>query len=688
MQINQVLQSPVSEQKIRILYTNLDVFYVIDIDDTVAWPVPMSPDELEDYVLTTDPFPIPDIEPGSIAAQKRDEAFEVLQPLLTQNAALFEKQSRNQLIKQAVGISGRPRLFVVRALRRFWQRGMSPNALAPDYKQCGGAGKTRRNTSTKMGRKRTVSPGEGLVVTEDVADIFRTAIETHYLVGKKVPVGEALKKANSLLKSRYPDLAPEQLATRGQFYYFYRANYLKHEVEQQRTARKNYDKDLRPLTSTATSNNFGPGARYEIDATIVDVYLVSDHDPELIVGRPVLYLVKDVFSRMIVGMYIGFENPSWVTAGMALANAFCSKVQYCASYGIEITDSDWPSVGIPASVFADRGELLSRQADTLVNRFGIQLSNSRSYRGDDKGICERHFNTIQAEFKPYVGGVVEAANGKKRAGKRYELDAELGLRSFTEMMIHLVLRHNKSHVVKDYDFAPDMPESLPAVPVELWNWGVSHRTGKLRRCEETQARINMLPNEVATVSAVGIKLRGLTYTCKEALKAGWFDRIKQNRPSKVEAAFDPRTTNVIYIRPAESHDDYWVCELSDRSRSYRGMTFVEAGQKQLERRKTASTAGQKASYEAADTLDMVESIVQRERKKRQSKPTQSAGARLKGIRANRHDELAAERQKTTLGGPSNTRQGAPKAPVVDIQTRSESSLDYPGLDAFLEDDDD
>lgn len=688
MQINQVLQSPVSEKKVRILYTDLDVFQVIDIDDTSAWPVPLSQQELDDYILIADPFPIPVVLPDSIAAQKRDEAFEVLQPLLTQNAALFEKQSRNQLIKRAVEISGRPRLFVVRALRRFWQRGMSPNALAPDYKQCGGGGKARRTTSTKMGRKRTVSPGEGLVVTEDVADIFRTAIETHYLVGKKVPVGEALKEANRLLKSRYPDLQPEQLATWGQLYYFYRTNYLKHEVERKRTSRKNYDKDLRPLTSTATTNNFGPGARYEIDATIVDLYLVSDADPELIVGRPVLYLVKDVFSRMIAGMYIGFETPSWVTAGMALANAFCSKVEYCAKYGIEIAESDWPSVGIPASVFADRGELLSRQADTLVNRFGIQLSNSRAYRGDDKGICERHFKTIQAEFKPYVGGVVEPVNGKKRTGKRYELDAELGLSAFTEMMIHLVLRHNNSHVIKGYDFAPDMPDNLPAIPAELWNWGISHRTGKLRQCDEALARINMLPNETATVSTVGIKLRGINYTCKEALKAGWFDRIKQNRPSKVEATFDPRTTSVIYIRPFEGTDEYWVCELSDRSRSYRGLTFVEAAQKLHEKRKAASAASQKSAYQATDTLDIVESIVKRERKKKPSKPTQSASTRLKGIRTNRQDELAAERQKTTLSRPSDAQKGAPKAPVVDIKMRTESSLDYPGLDAFLEDDDD
>ncbi len=111
------------------------------------------------------------------------------------------------------------------------------------------------------------------------------------------------------------------------------------------------------------------------------------------------------------------------------------------------------------------------QADVLVNVFDIQLSNSRSYRGDDKGIVERHFITLQAEFKPYVGGIVQPVNGKKRLGRRYELDAELTLKSFTEMIIHIVINYNNQHVVKGYDFSEDMPEELSAVPVELWNWG-------------------------------------------------------------------------------------------------------------------------------------------------------------------------------------------------------------------------
>ncbi len=51
----------------------------------------------------------------------------------------------------------------------------------------------------------------------------------------------------------------------------------------------------------------GPGSRYEIDATIADVYLLSA-DRQRVIGRPTLYVVVDVFSRMVAGFYIGLET--------------------------------------------------------------------------------------------------------------------------------------------------------------------------------------------------------------------------------------------------------------------------------------------------------------------------------------------------------------------------------------------
>lgn len=689
MQINQVLNSFKTQQRLRIIFVDLESYQVIDIDDPYAWPTSSTHEELEGFEVIIDPFPLPSVQPDTPTAERRDEALNVIKPLLEQYDQLFEKSTRNKLIKLATEASNKPRLYVIRTLKRYWQRGMAPNALAPDYRNSGGKGKQRRTVKNKLGRKRTVSPGEGAIVTDEIAGIFRSAIELFYSENNRTSLSDAYTKALSMLKSRFPLWDATQMPSKGQFNYFYRANYKKHDILKRRTPAKIYDKDHSPLKSTATANNFGPGARYEIDATIADIYLVSEHDHERIVGRPTIYLVKDVFSRMVPGMYVGFENPSYVTAAIAMANAFGSKTDYCKQFGITITDESWPSIGTPASILADRGELLFRQADALVNRFHIDLSNTRAYRGDDKGIVERHFNTIQTEFKPYAEGIVESVNGKKRLGKRYELDAELSLSAFTEIMIRLVLRHNNEHVLTDYDFAADMPPELIANPLTLWNWGIKHRTGKLRACDKTLAYINLLPCKTATISQEGIRLNKLFYSCQEALSVGWFDRIKQNRPSEVDVCFDPRNTNTIYVRPSAEFEVYWVAELSDRSRRYRGMTFAEASQLQLITTKSTAAAKQHEQFSASDTQRAMQEIVERERKKKPKQSTKTASEKLRGIRDNRRDELENERERT-IGVNKKVPIFTSENKVIDINTRAEKgdTLDYPDLDQFLDDDDD
>ncbi len=70
----------------------------------------------------------------------------------------------------------------------------------------------------------------------------------------------------------------------------------------------------------------GPGAKYQIDATVGDIYLVSQFDRSDIIGRPVMYFVMDSYSRMVTGMYVGLEGPSWAGAMMAIENAASDKV--------------------------------------------------------------------------------------------------------------------------------------------------------------------------------------------------------------------------------------------------------------------------------------------------------------------------------------------------------------------------
>lgn len=688
MYLNKVYADPYSEPPatLRVVFEHSNYLMLIDVFDVNAWPYSISISEFESLELKQieDPVTLFTPEPDSKAESTRDRAFKTISPLLDFYSELFDKQLRNKHIKSLLNEVSEPRLYVTRQLRRYWQRGISPDSLAPDYVNCGAPGEARRGVSKKLGRKRTVAPGEGMIITEEIAALFRLAIEGFYLLRDDIDLPKARTKAIGYIKSKYPKIHQSDLPTDMQFRYFYEQNYRKHDVVKARTSSIVYQKDIAPLVSTATTGSFGPGARYEMDATIADVYLISELDPDRIIGRPIIYKVKDVFSRMTVGLYVGLENPSWATASIALANAFGDKVKFCRRYGIDISYSDWPSIGTPATITADRGELLGKHGDILVNRFGITLSNTRAYRGDDKGIVEQSFRTMHVDILPYVKGKVEPVNGKKKAGKRNELSANLTLFDFTKMVILSEINRNTVNPLKDYDFESDMPTNLPPIPVKLWNWGISNRTGVLRTVDHRLVGINLLPHEKAKVSSLGINFKGLYYSCSEAISLGWFDKNKTApRPTSVTIAYSPLDTNTIYIRPDNQFDSVWVCSLQSRSRRYENMSFTEAISIQRESRGAIASAKQDADYIAPDMQAELETIVKHAEQRQKGAQLSNKTQRLKGIQGNRDSEKNLERQKNRDLIEMQSKQNG-KATVTPIRSENNSDtvFDYPDLDDF------
>ncbi len=110
---------------------------------------------------------------------------------------------------------------------------------------------------------------------------------------------------------------------------------------------------------------------------------------------------------MIAGFYLGFDNPSYVVAMQAIVNACIDKTKACSELGIEINFEEWPCVGLPDVILADRGEMMSHQVNALIAGFNVRIESAPPRRGDAKGIVESCFRTLQAEFKPYAPGAVE-----------------------------------------------------------------------------------------------------------------------------------------------------------------------------------------------------------------------------------------------------------------------------------------
>ncbi len=661
----------------RILFTETSYFYWIAIDESKGLPERVYFDECCNWTdegrleKIPDPYSYLQGESWDQASSSYLESqrnYELIKPIVEGEEA-FDKRVRASRLNQVIAESGKGKPTLYRLLRRYWQRGQIKNALLPDYKNSGAGGKRRNFTTNKAGRRRIYGIGCGEPVTESVRKQFRIICDKYLMNDKGFSIRYSYIKFTKAYKLKHPEAEEHEIPTLRQFQYFYKTEYTKATQLTVQTPQGNYKKDVRPLHGTATEQALGPGSRYEIDATIADIYLVDDDDSDKVIGRPTIYMVIDVFSRMVAGFYIGFDNPSFPVAMKALICSFDSKVKACAEYGIDISEEQWPCVGIPDVLLADRGELMSHQANYLVDAIGVRLESAPPRRGDAKGIVERSFGTLQAKFKPYMPGVVTGNKVKKHGERDYRVEAAVARSDFIEILLYSILAHNLNKPLEKYDRAPDMPESLPSIPIELWRWGLQHRTGRLRAIDTDIAKILLLPRQKVTVSELGIKLWGLTYTGKEVIQTGWMHRSSEvSRPKKLFAAYELGSANHIYLFPEEGKNTFWICDLSSRSREFRDLTWYQVWERQAAQKQTLAEANYQFAPVERDFDDLLEKKLKKAKKNRKTS-TLSNAQKINEIKDNKRNARERERKELAIR-PDRTKEEV--ASVIPIKGEEES----------------
>jgi len=682
-QVNEVVQ--LEDKFYRVLLTTNSHAVWIDIEDQKAFPDIIELSQLESLLLQEKATRVADQygyvinllpEPDSKEATIRDRNYQIIKPLID-DTKFYVKKIRAKHIADIIEAGEVSRPYLYKLIRRYWQRGQVPNALLPDYKNSGGKGQKRFAKDKKLGRPRQIMEGTGALVDEPTEKLFRIIVDK-YIFKKKFSIARAHRKFKGLYDNIFPGVAESEKPTKRQLSHFLNREYTNVERIKAGVPEVIYRKDVRPLQSTATIQALGPGSRYEIDATIADVILVSDYDRNQPVGRPTVYIVIDVFSRLIVGWYIGFENPSYVAAIQALHVALTDKRHFFKDLEIETDSFSWPTPGLPEAILADRGELIGHQIEGLESSYKVRIENTPPYRGDAKGIVEQRFRTLQAEFKKFTPGEVIGPTVKKRGGKNYWLDGKLAISEFTEIIISSIVMRNFVDPMTKYDRAKDMPADLPSIPIHLWNWGLQNRTGRLRTANAESVRIALLPRAKATTSVQGICLFGVYYSAPEIIEIGWMHRSDgSSRPEKVEVAYDPNFADEIYLFHTSGSQDHWVCRITDLSREFRGLAFWEVWRKQ----KQIKVQGAKDQLQA-DNLrkhhenrveDIISSAI-----KQTPRSTATNSERMKGVSHARTEQLKKEREQRRP--KRNERRELAK--VVHL-TPPEDSDDYPDFEDEL-----
>ena len=602
----------------------------------------------------------------------RDRRWSKIQHIAVAEPDIYERGKRSQMVQNAAKQNEVSIEQLYRLIDLYWRYGKSKNALLPAYANCGAKGKERKQKSSKLGAKPQSGSSMGKILSDTDYSSFDRAVCKYYLNQQKRSLKSTYEK---LLQDFYACKAddgrlklpePSGLPSFRQFQYWYYKNRDIITETKKREGERSFDLNSRAVTGKSDYGLMGPGAQFQVDATVGDVYLLSRFDRSNLVGRPIIYFILDVFSRMVVGMGVGLEGPSWNALADAIINMTTDKVTFCRQFGIEITEDEWPSRHVPASLLGDRGELESKNADSLVNILGIRVVNAPPYRADLKGIIEQHFRTININGISQLPGSVKPEMSK-RGGHDYRLDAELDINQITRILIKCVLYYNNHHYLESFEKSEAMMEDgVEAIPVRLWEWGVRNLSGALRSFPENVVKFAVLPTEKATVTAKGIRFKGLFYSCDSAKAENWFERARSAKTWSITVAYDSRDMANIYIWNA-GLKQYEICYLLDWNSKNADKTLTEIVHEQQKER----LAGQRlrvAETEAKVNLNAdIEAIISEAKNMGKASPAKSKSERVSKIQENRAAERALAQYDGATATNTESQYSASRTPERDSE---------------------
>lgn len=250
-----------------------------------------------------------------------------------------------------------------------------------------------------------------------------------------------------------------------------------------------------------------PGADYplavvQIDHTPGDVMLV-DEAHRLPIGRPWVTLAIDVFSRMVVGIYISLEAPNAAAVGMVLAQTICPKREYLASLGV---DGDWPVWGVMATAHSDNGkDFRSESVAKACQDYAIDMQWRPVTQAHFGAHIERLMGTAATELHKLPGTTF--SNTEEREGYDSEKEAVMTLKEFERMVVDFIVNiyHQRVH------------EGIGMPPIRKWTLGIAgdeHTPGTgVPPIPENPVRIQIdfMPYEERTVQQYGVQIDHIRY---------------------------------------------------------------------------------------------------------------------------------------------------------------------------------
>ena len=295
-----------------------------------------------------------------------------------------------------------------------------------------------------------------------------------------------------------------------QFYYYVQKHLSEEEKAVIKTSKAEVRNDKRLLLSDIMEGVKGPGDMVEIDACEADVSLVSELNPNQSIGRPIVYFMVDVFSRVILAMSVALDNNSVLGVTNLFLNLADDKREYCQKYNLDFhNEKVWPSQIIPRRVRVDRGaEFKSKEFERVCRCLGIEKNIVSGGSGSLKGLVEQTFHQMHVSQNVHLenNGLIE-----KRHDSQHHLEATLTISQYTQMVINFVITHNQQYL-ETYRLTKEMVENdIRSIPAELWQYGIEKYGSPRYISNKMQFYYDLMTPKAAKITRKGISFKGLYY---------------------------------------------------------------------------------------------------------------------------------------------------------------------------------
>ncbi len=292
----------------------------------------------------------------------------------------------------------------------------------------------------------------------------------------------------------------------------------------------------------------------QIDHTPVDIILVDEKYRKPF-KRPWLTLAIDVFSRMVLGLYLSFETPGAHGTGICIANSILPKEMWLEEVGVNV---DWPCWGIMDTIHVDnakefRGNMLKKSCQN----YGIDLQFRPIGAPHWGGHIERLLGTFAQEIHNLPGTTF--SNVAERKNYESEKNASFTLPEFEKWLVTYITKiyHNRKH------------SSLSISPLQKYKNGLlgnSKEPGKgipPRINNERKTRLDFMPYFERTVQEYGVVIDHIYYY-DDVLRPYIHNTVDTKTKSRFIFKRDPRDISVIYFYDP-NNDEYYDIPYSNTS---------------------------------------------------------------------------------------------------------------------------